>query len=43
MPIVCYFSDFCFNNMLSHISYEIMLELCVLVRNMSWLSGLALV
>jgi len=32
-----------FNNMLGHISYEIMLELCVLARNMSWFDGLVLI
>jgi len=29
--------------MLGHISYEIMLELCVLARNMSWPDGLVLI
>jgi len=29
--------------MLGHVLYEIMLELCVLARNISWLSGLDLI
>ena len=37
------FSYYCFNNMLGHIPYEIMLELCVLARNMSWPDGLVLI
>jgi len=39
---VC-FCYYCFNDMLGHISYEIMLELCVLARNISWPGGLALI
>jgi len=38
---VC-FCYYCFNDMLGHILYEIMLELCVLARNISWPGGLAL-
>jgi len=37
------FSYYCFNNMLGHISYDIILELCVLARNMSWPDGLLLI
>ena len=33
------FNYYCFNNMLKHVSYDIILELCKLARNMSWPDG----
>ena len=37
MPNCVLFNYYCFNNMLKHVSYDIILELCELARNMSWL------
>jgi len=43
MNVNCvYFCYYCFNGMLGNILYEIMLELYVLVRTISWPGGLAL-
>jgi len=39
MPSVFSFVINCFNVMLRHILYEIMLELCVVAGNISWPDG----
>jgi len=43
MPIVCIFVIIVLMVCWATFLYEIMLELCVLARNRSWLGGLALI
>ena len=43
MPNCVLFYYYYFSNMLEHVSYDIILELCVLARNVSWPNGLVLI